>query len=52
MESNFLILASPQQVSDILAELGTTEEKIKNDVDSILEWSQKQPHLPNLNGNF
>ncbi|XP_050534116.1 clavesin-2-like isoform X5 [Daktulosphaira vitifoliae] len=50
MDSNFLTLASQIQVEEIYAELGTTEEKIKYDVETIMEWSRKQPHLPNLEG--
>ncbi|XP_050534111.1 alpha-tocopherol transfer protein-like isoform X1 [Daktulosphaira vitifoliae] len=48
MDSNFLTLASQIQVEEIYAELGTTEEKIKNDIEAIMEWTRKQPHLPNL----
>ncbi|XP_050540546.1 uncharacterized protein LOC126905141 isoform X2 [Daktulosphaira vitifoliae] len=48
MDSNFLINLTPQQMSEVYAELGTTEEKINNDVGFILEWCQKQPHLPDL----
>lgn len=32
-------------------ELGMTPEGVKQDVDAIISWVNKQPHLPDLKGN-
>ncbi|KAK9506743.1 hypothetical protein O3M35_008620 [Rhynocoris fuscipes] len=32
----------------LLAKLGITEESLKSDVDYLLDWMEKQPHLPKL----
>ncbi|XP_050521620.1 alpha-tocopherol transfer protein-like isoform X13 [Daktulosphaira vitifoliae] len=44
----FLTLPTTKQVAEIYAEINTTEEKIDKDVDLLLEWVRKQPHMPNL----
>lgn len=54
MDSNngqFLTVLSKKQEAEMYAELNTTEEKIDNDVELILEWVRKQPHMPNIDGN-
>ncbi|XP_050521617.1 uncharacterized protein LOC126894555 isoform X10 [Daktulosphaira vitifoliae] len=44
----YLTLPTTKQVAEIYAEINTTEDKIDKDVELLLEWVRKQPHMPNL----
>lgn len=32
----------------LFAKLGITEDSLKADVDYLMDWMQKQPHLPSM----
>lgn len=46
-----LILPTPDELNRIYHELGTSEEKVKDDVKTIAEWMRKQPHFHKIKGN-
>lgn len=39
-----------EQLLDIYADYQATEESIKKDVQYLIEWLEKQPHLPKIKG--
>lgn len=43
---------TPEQVENIYSELGTNQEAVKKDVQYLMDWMEKQPHLPNVRGKF
>ncbi len=45
-------LCTKEQLADIFAEFDTNEEFAKKDVRRLMEWLEKQPHLPNVKGKF
>ncbi|XP_060850784.1 alpha-tocopherol transfer protein-like [Rhopalosiphum padi] len=47
MATKTLLLPTPDKLKEIYQDLGTTEEKANADVQTIMEWMRKQPHLPN-----
>jgi len=52
MATKTLMLPTPEMLKEIYQDLGMTEEKIVVDVQTIMEWMRKQPHLPNPDGNL
>ncbi len=38
------------QVKNIYNEINITEESLKRDVKYLMEWMEKEPHLPNVKG--
>lgn len=44
----FLEHCTPEQLKQIYEDLHATEESIKNDVQYLIEWMDKQPHLPKI----
>lgn len=48
----FLEHCTPEQLKQIYEDLHATEESIKNDVQYLIEWMDKQPHLPKIKGKF
>lgn len=36
----------------IYKEFNITDESIKEDVKHIIEWLERQPHLPNITGRY
>lgn len=40
-----------EQLLNIYADYQATEESIKKDVQYLIEWLEKQPHLPKIKGN-
>lgn len=43
---------SNQDLIDLYAEFDATKESVKRDVNYLMEWLQKQPHLPNIKGEY
>ncbi|KAK7571844.1 hypothetical protein V9T40_014316 [Parthenolecanium corni] len=41
---------SDEDLVDIYAEFNATKETVKRDVKYLMEWLEKQPHLPNVKG--
>lgn len=48
----FLEHCTSEQLKEIYNDLHATEESIKNDVQYLIEWMEKQPHLPKIKGEF
>ena len=48
----YLEHCTPDQLQVIYGDLRATEESIKNDVQYLMEWMEKQPHLPKITGMF
>lgn len=40
------------QIKEFYSEFGATEESVDRDVKYLMEWLEKQPHLPNVKGKF
>lgn len=40
------------QVQTIYKEFNMTDKSIKEDVKHIIEWFERQPHLPNITGEY
>lgn len=40
------------QLKEFYTEYNTEEEQIKKDVQSLRQWLEKQPHLPNVTGEY
>ncbi|KAL4141451.1 hypothetical protein QTP88_004089 [Uroleucon formosanum] len=51
MATETLMLPTPEQLKEIYQDLGMTEEKIDADMQTIMGWMRKQPHLPNPDGD-
>lgn len=48
----YLELCTPEQMENIYSELGTTKEAVQKDVQDLMDWMEKQPHLPDVRGKF
>lgn len=46
----YLEKCSESQLKEIYQEFNITEESLKRDVNYLMEWMEKQPHLPNIKG--
>jgi len=46
----YLEHCTSDQLKAIYGDLRATEESIKNDVQYLMEWMEKQPHLPKIKG--
>lgn len=46
----YLELCTENQLCDFLAEFGATKESFRQDVHNLMQWIEKQPHLPNIKG--
>lgn len=46
----FLEKCSERQIQEIYQEFNITEQSLKRDVSYLIEWMEKQPHLPNVKG--
>ncbi|KAK7580462.1 hypothetical protein V9T40_001091 [Parthenolecanium corni] len=44
----YLELCTPEQMENIYSELGTTKEAVQKDVQDLMDWMEKQPHLPDV----
>ncbi|KAK7575984.1 hypothetical protein V9T40_012270 [Parthenolecanium corni] len=44
----FLEKCSERQIQEIYQEFNITEQSLKRDVSYLIEWMEKQPHLPNV----
>lgn len=47
---DYLEPITKEKLKIIYDEFGATEESLKNDVNILMEWLEKQPHLPNVKG--
>ncbi|KAK7580467.1 hypothetical protein V9T40_001096 [Parthenolecanium corni] len=45
---DYLEPITKEKLKIIYDEFGATEESLKNDVNILMEWLEKQPHLPNV----
>lgn len=47
-----MVLEKPnkEQLDLIFGEFKTTQEAVQRDVRILIEWLEKQPHLPNVTG--
>lgn len=43
---------TPEQVESIYSELGTTKDAVEKDVRYLIDWMEKQPHLPDVRGEY
>ncbi|XP_034247968.1 alpha-tocopherol transfer protein-like [Thrips palmi] len=43
---------SPEELKNLLAEIGTTSENLKRDSVALREWVNSQPHLPDLTSEY
>lgn len=41
-----------EQQKEFYKEFNITEESLERDVNYLIEWMEKQPHLPNVQGKF
>lgn len=48
----YLELRTEVQFREFFAEFGATEESVRRDVHHLIEWMEKQPHLPNVKGEY
>lgn len=48
----YLELCTPEQMENIYSELGTTKEAVQKDVQDLMDWMEKQPHLPDVRGKL
>lgn len=46
----YLQSCNQEQLNEIYAEFGVTEESLKQDAANLIDWLEKQPHLPNVKG--
>lgn len=46
----YLQLSTNEQQKEFWAQFGATEESVKKDVQHLMEWLKKQPHLPDVEG--
>lgn len=46
----YLEKCTESQRKEIYQEFNITEESLKRDVKTLMEWMEKQPHLPNVKG--
>lgn len=47
-----LVQPTKLQFDFIYGELNTTPEAVRRDVHTLMEWLEKQPHLPNIKGRY
>jgi len=48
----YLEQCTADQRSKIYNEFNLTEETVQRDVQTLMEWLEKQPHLPNVKGEL
>lgn len=48
----YLQLPTEEQKENARREFNATKETVKNDVKLIMEWIDKQPHLPTIKGKW
>lgn len=48
----YLQLATKEQTENVRKEFNASEESIEADVQYLIQWMQKQPHLPKLTGEI
>lgn len=46
----YLELCTPQQLQEMYAEVQASEESLNRDVLYLIEWLEKHPYLPKVNG--
>lgn len=46
----YLELCTPQQLQEMYAEVKASEESLNRDVSYLIEWLEKHPYLPKVNG--
>lgn len=46
----YLERCTNEQLQEIYNDFQATEESIKNDIQYLIEWLEKQPHLPKIKG--
>jgi len=48
----YLEQCTDDQLKKIYEEFNATEETVQRDVKTLIEWLEKQPHLPNVKGQY
>lgn len=46
----YLDVCTKDQLIEFYAEFGATEESVRRDVEYLIKWIEKEPHLPNVKG--
>ncbi len=48
----YLQSLTEEQINKIYKQYNTDSKKLKEDVNDLMEWMEKQPHLPPVKGEF
>lgn len=48
----YLELCSKDQLIEFYAEFDATEETVTRDIQYLMTWIEKEPHLPNVTGKI
>lgn len=49
---SYLQRCTQEQFQCMLREIGTSEEALQRDVQYLMKWMEKEPHLPNIKGKI